>query len=280
MIGFRDIIDFVKNPKNTRMIIFGAFILLIILLLGQRNSNKELKRQIEREKLETQRAKNNHEASLDTIRSYRVGERTWRAEKLGYELTIKELKEDYLHLLGQFNLEKNKPPKVVIKTEYLIRDSIVGVPVLLTTDDMGNKSMNFNDSAHYDKSNFRILDGRIPYEISYNEKDSNYTILPGDASINLNIGMNLNLGLFKDKETKKITIKADTDYPGVSFTKLNGANIIDEHKDIARDLRKSWGVGVNFGYGVMMDPSSGGINTGPYIGVGLNYSPKFLQFGK
>ena len=90
--------------------------------------------------------------------------------------------------------------------------------------------------------------------------------------------MNLNLGLFQDQETKKVMIKADSDYPGIKFTSIEGASILDnpENKKALRSLRKSFGLGVNIGYGVSFNGNS--IQPGPYIGLGLSYQPKFLQW--
>ena len=92
--------------------------------------------------------------------------------------------------------------------------------------------------------------------------------------------MNLNLGLFRDKKTKQISIMADTDYPGITFTRLDGALIMDdpESRKVLRQARKQWGIGFNFGYGLMYDVKNSKIVNGPYFGVGLNYTPKFLQW--
>lgn len=276
------ILNFLNNPKNTRLLIFGLFLVLILILLGQCNKNKYLKSEIEKEKKETQRIKNNYEASKDTIKTYKIDENTWRSEKLGYELKLEELNGEYSHLLGKFKIEKNKPPKVIVKTEYIIQEKIVGVPVLVKIDESGNEYLAFYDSVFHNKSNFRILSGKIPYYISFDDKDSSYNMAPGNGDFNLEIGMNLNLGVFQDKNTRKIFIKVDTDYPGISFTTIEGASIIDDpkNKDIIRGLRKPWGIGFSVGYGAMINPSSGIMTTGPYFGIGINYTPKFLQFGK
>lgn len=45
-----------------------------------------------------------------------------------------------------------------------------------------------------------------------------------------------------------------------------------------RGARKPFGIGVGVGYGMSL--ATDGYQAGPIIGVGLYYSPKFLQFGK
>ena len=70
----------------------------------------------------------------------------------------------------------------------------------------------------------------------------------------------------------------DTDYPGVTFTKLEGASILDDpkNKPALRQLRKNWSLGIQAGYGMTLNGNN--INGAPYLGIGLSYSPKFLQW--
>jgi hypothetical protein len=282
MTTLNKVFNFIKDPKNTRMIILGAFIILLLLFLRQCNATKAAKAEAELQKQETQRIANNYEAAMDTIRQGKLDKDTWRAEKSGYELTLDELKGKYADLLGDFKVEKNKPPKVVIKTVYEIREVIREVPVFIEVDAFGNTSLVFNDSTRHNANNYRYLSGKIPYKIVMDPIDSTYKVVPGLGAFDLTLGMNLNLGLFQDKKTRKISIVADTDYPGVTFTTLEGASIMDDpkNKKILRSMRKTWGLGVNLGYGVLVNTSSGSISTGPYLGLGLSYNPKFLQWGK
>lgn len=277
-----NILKFITDPKNTRMILLGGIVILILLQARQCNQTKYWKQQIEIQKQETKRIANNYEAAMDTIKTYKVDGDTWRSEKLGYELTLEELKGKYSTLLGDFKIEKNKPPKTIVRTEFLIKDSIHNVPILVEIDSLGRRFMAFSDSVHHDSANYRFLNGRIPYEITFDPIDSVYKLKPSYGQFDLTIGMNLNLGIFQDKKTRKIMIKADTDYPGVKFTMLEGASIMDNpaNRKTLRTMRKTWGVGINLGYGFLVNPSSGIINTGPYFGLGVSYSPKFLQWGR
>ena len=277
MVTFKKIITFLTNPKNTRMLIFAGIVILILLFLRQCGKTNDAKLETEQAKQEIVRVKNNLIASKDTLRQYQFDNNTIRAEKLGYELTIAELSTEYSELLGDFEVIKNKPLKTIIKTVYEIRERIINVPVyVITGDNLYNRYLVFSDSVNYDslRINYRYLTGTIPF--NYNYLDS--TIIPGFATFDLNIGMNLNVALFKDKKTKQVSIKADTDYPGITFTRLDGALIMDdpESRKVIRQMRKQWGLGLNVGYGAMYNNAN--IIRGPYIGVGLNYTPKFLQW--
>ena len=81
---------------------------------------------------------------------------------------------------------------------------------------------------------------------------------------------------------QKRAMMADTDYPGITFTNIEGASIMDEpaNKKLLRQMRKPWGLGLNIGYGAIVDVKNGSVATGPYVGFGISYSPKFLQWGK
>jgi len=280
----KNIGKFITDPKNTRMIMLGVIVIILLLFLNQCNRTQHFKNQVELEKQETQRITNNYEAAMDTIEQGQLDDNTWRAEKLGYELTLDELEGKYADLLGDFKVEKNKPPKVVINTIYEIKEVLTEVPVFVEVDSFGNTSLAFSDSTYHDSlmTNYRFLSGRIPYKIVFDQVDSTYKVVPDVGAFDLTLGMNLNLGLFKDKNTRKISIMADTDYPGVTFTSIEGASIMDDpaNKKILRQMRKPWGLGLNLGYGAVVDVKNGKVSTGPYFGIGLSYSPKFLQWGK
>jgi hypothetical protein len=278
---FKNMLKFIIDPKNTRMIFLGVGIIFLLLFLNQCNRTAHFKNQVELEKQESKRIINNYEAALDAIQQGKIDKDTWRAEKAGYEISIEELEGKYANLLGDFKIEKNKPPKTIINTEFVIKEVTNNVPVLVEVDSLGNRRLAFIDSTYHDSINYRILDGKIPYELVFDPVDSVYRLIPGNANFNIQLGMNLNLGLFQDKKTRKITIQADTDYPGVTFTTLEGASIMDDpkNKKILRNMRKPWGIGFNVGYGILVNTGTGTINTGPYVGFGLSYNPKFLQWG-
>jgi len=280
----KNIGKFITDPKNTRMIMLGVIVIILLLFLQQCNRTQHFKDQVELEKQETKRVSNNYEAALDTIEQGKLDDNTWRAEKSGYELTLDELENKYADLLGDFEVEKNRPPKVVIKTKYVINEVVNNVPVYVEVDSLGNMSMAFSDSAYHDSlmTNYRYLSGNIPYKIIFDPSDSLYKAVPDFGTFNLTLGMNLNLGLFQDKKTRKISIMADTDYPGVTFTNIEGASIMDDpaNKKVLRQMRKPWGLGINIGYGAIVNAKNGIISTGPYFGIGLSYTPKFLQWGR
>jgi len=264
---FKNVLKFITDTKNTRMLLLAGIVILILLLLRQCGKTSNAKLELEKSISEIVRVNNNIDAYNDSIKSYKLDDNTWRSERLGYEISMEELKTKYSTLLGDFKVEKNKPPKVLIKTEYQIKEVIRDINVYVEIDSLGENRLTFIDSVKYDTINYRNISGNIPYTLVYNVTDSMYHLEPRKANIELEIGMNLNLGLFKDKDTKKINIIADTDYPGVKFISLEGASIMDDpkNKKILRQLRKNWSLGLNVGYGLNVNPKHGIINSGIYF---------------
>jgi len=274
IIALTNIIKFITDPKNTRMFLFAGIVLFAFLFLRQCDATEKAKEQVKIERQDKQRIQNNWDASLDTLKQFKLNAQTHRAQIRGYEITVDELNTKYKDLLAEFEIEKNRPPKVIIKTEYVIKEVIKEVPIYVTIDSTGS-SLEFEDSVSYNENNWRKFKGKIPFKIDTLGEEPK--VIPGNGDFSVKFGMNLNLGLFKDSETKQIMIKADSDYPGIDFTSITGANILEnsENKKAVRALRKRFGIGVSIGYGFSIN---GAIAPSPYIGIGLNYQPKFLQW--
>jgi len=103
------------------------------------------------------------------------------------------------------------------------------------------------------------------------------------ATINFKQGMEVYAGLYTDKKTGKTMINVKSLYPGLTFTNIVGADIMQDpiSRKAARDFRREFGFGINLGYGMFFNNAPGGyvIETGPTIAIGLNWTPRFLQFG-
>jgi len=57
---FTNILKFITDPKNTRMIMLGVVVFLILLLLRQCNATDAAKQEVELQKQETVRISNNY----------------------------------------------------------------------------------------------------------------------------------------------------------------------------------------------------------------------------
>ena len=274
MLIIKNILSWIFDAKNRSLIVAVAFIVLLFFLFSTCNRANSLQLKIEKNKQEAQRATNNYEASLDTVKMYRDKEGNLIGQIQGYELTVGELNGKYANLLGNYEDLKNKPPITITKIVTVIKDSILNVNVNSSGDSTGGE-LTFKDSTFFAEGNWRNLSGTIPYTLN---RDSDNPLVPGKGSFEIGQSLSLSTYLTKDKESGKIMINVETPYPGVTFSSIKGASILDDEKNkkMWKEARKTWGLGVNVGYGFSLAATK----PSPYFGVGLSYSPKWLQWGK
>jgi len=120
--------------------------------------------------------------------------------------------------------------------------------------------------------------------ISSNDLFTFAQLTPGKANVKIKMGMSLGTALYKDPETGEIKIQVKTPYPGITFQDIRGAEImstIKSNKKVARSFRKEFGIGLNLGLGMypVADNDQFKVKFGPVISVGINYTPRWLQFG-
>ena len=106
----------------------------------------------------------------------------------------------------------------------------------------------------------------------------------GLADARLKLSLNLGTALYKDPETQEIKIQVKSNYPGLIFQDVRGAEImttLKSDKKLARSFRKEWGIGFQLGVGVYPAAVNDQfkLKVSPFIGVGINYTPRWLQFG-
>jgi hypothetical protein len=248
--------DFITDPKNTRLLLFAGIAILIILLLRQCEATKEAKNEITR-------IENNYLAEKDTIRNYKDKWGNSVADVRALTLTLDEARKE-------LEFEKSKPPVTVIKWKTKIEERIVNVPVVVKDTVLGefNSIATVSSTANWGKSS-RSINVGLPYKA---EGDS---LKFGNATIDLKQNIWLTASIVRDKKTKEVFVNLATDYPGTTFNEAKGI-VIDTKSsgmlDIKYSSRKTVGIGLHLGYGIGVSGFS------PYVGIGLNYTPKFLQW--
>tara|TARA_R110002072_G_scaffold163884_5_gene316808 strand:+ start:6231 stop:7001 length:771 start_codon:yes stop_codon:yes gene_type:complete len=256
MIFLKNIIAIITDPKNTRMFLLGGIVVLCFLLFRQCE-------QTDIAKSEATKISNNWKASLDTIENYVDKNGNAAAEIRALNLTLEEIEDE-------LEFEKDKPPLTIIKTETVIKEVIVEVPVNVIDTILGNfnSALTVSDSATWGKS-FRGVGVFVPYEINGD------LINFGNATIDLKQNIFLSASLTRDNKTKELFVNLLTDYPGTTFNSAEGI-LIDQRSSAFKSLqyenRKTLGLGLQLGVGF------NGNGVAPYVGIGLNYTPKFLQW--
>jgi hypothetical protein len=252
----KNILSFLFNPKNGRLLTMIVLVVLALLLFRQCEQTRKAE-------WETTRISNNLKASQDTIRNYVDKNGNSAAEIRALTLTLDEAKE-------MVEFEKNRPPVTVIKYETKIVEKLVEIPVASIDTVIGN----FNSAAVIaSEASWGKSSRKIKTTVPYSFTDGKATF--GDATIDLEQNIFLTASILRDKKTKEVFVNLSTDYPGTKFNSAQGI-MIDQtssgFRDLQRQSRKSLGLGLQLGMGF----TGNGIS--PYVGIGLNYTPKFLQW--
>ncbi|BCV01445.1 MAG: hypothetical protein CM15mV42_1240 [uncultured marine virus] len=241
---------------NIKLVMLAAIVILIMLLLRQCDSTKKAKGEITR-------IVNNNLALTDTLEHYIDENGLLNGEVRGLNLKVSELADSV-------KIEKNKPPVTIVEYVTEVRDSIVFKPIIDTVviepDGTYNHTVKYIDSISYGKSR-RFVNFNMPVFT----KDS--LLYTGTANLSLRQNIWLEASILQDIKSKEVFVNLKTDYPGVSFNNATGILVErnEEFKVFARQQRKQFGLGLQLGIGF-----SDQIR--PYVGVGIHYSPRFLQW--
>lgn len=236
--------------------------------------------------MEAKREHNNYLAQMDSVRTIKSQNGQLIQEKSAFQLKVDELNEDQKKLIKRLELSKNgrgTTPKSVIQVVGTFKDSSIKANSKVTKDPNGNESIVFLYEPTLPGKNKLKISGKTPYEIklSKNPKDTNSylaNVIPDTTQISIEQSIDIVTALYQDPKTKRLMTRVTTDYPNLTFGEINSFEIVDnpETRKALKSARKEFGLGFQVGYG--LTPASGVL--GPYIGIGIHYSPKFLQFGK
>ena len=265
---------------GNRFFLLSVIVVMIMLTLKQCG-------EADHAKAEALREHNNYLASLDSVRTIKNELGHIIQEKATYELKASELSKEQKDLIAQLDLKSNgrgNTPNSVINVVTEIRDS-VNVASTIVKDPNGDESINFVHNPQMTGNNKLKITGKTPYVINLQVDPSNPTkyvasIAPGLTSLLMEQNIDITTGIYRDPKTKRMMTRVSTTYPGLTFNDVNSFDITDspDTRKALKAARKEFGLGIQVGYG--LSGSNTGITPGFYIGAGIHYSPKFLQFGK
>jgi hypothetical protein len=272
------VVKFTKFLSN-KTVSVAAIVLLAMLLLQQYNA-------AENAKAEALREHNNLLASQDSVRVIRQDRDLAIFEKSSFQLKVSELSKEQKDLISQLELSKNgkgTTPKTVIEivTEY--KDSVRNIPSSINKDPNGEESITFLHNPELPGKNKLKISGKIPYELGINRDPSDSTkynakLNSGLVALDIEQSIDIVTGIYQDPKSKRIMTRVSTTYPGMSFSDINSFDITDnpETRKALKAARKEFGIGFTLGYGF----SPGAPRPSMIVGIGLHYTPRFLQFGK
>lgn len=268
------ILSKVTGLLNNKITPIVAVVIMAFLLFRQCGISRDAKREAERNM-------NNLLAQQDSVRNVESKLGNVLAEKSAFQLKYNELSEEQELLIKQLELAKNKKPGVVIETQVVYRDTTIIVPV---ENEIGidTSYLGFTYNPTLPGTNRLLVSGRLPYTMVDTVLDGQELTLINPGSVNMTVEQKIDLitGLYRDPKTDRLFVRASTSFPGISFNDIQALDMVDDPgtRKALRGARKPFGIGFNVGYGMSL--TTNGYQAGPVIGVGLYYSPKFLQFGK
>jgi hypothetical protein len=265
---------------SSRFFMLVVIVILILLFLKQCGKTAHMEAEAKREH-------NNYLASLDSVRTIKSENGHLIQEKSAYELKASELsksQKELIHQLGLKSSGRGNTPNTVINVVTEIRDS-VRIASTIVKDPNGEESINFLHNPQMPGNNKLKITGKTPYTLSLYVDPSDSSkyltkIIPGLTLLNIEQNIDITTGIYRDPKTKRMMTRVTTTYPGLTFNDVNSFDITDnaDTRKALKAARKEFGFGVQLGYGI--SGSQAGLTPGFYIGLGVHYSPKFLQFGK
>ena len=257
-----------------KIVLFGSIIILIMLLLAQCNATKNAK-------IEAERNFNNLLAKQDSVRIISAKLGSVLVEKSVLELKYSELNKEQEKLVAQLELEKKKKPKIIIDTRIIYKDKYIYVPVKNEIKE-GSSFLSFTHDPLLLGTNKFIITGKLPYTFKGDTlSDGSYypVLTPGNVQLSVDQKIDLVTGIYRDPETNRLYVRAATSFPGITFNNIQAVDVIDgDDKKPINPEKRTFGIGLTLGYGIGILNKN--IVPGPMIGIGLHYTPKWLQWGK
>lgn len=275
MCVFRNVMNNIMSTyklyKNT--ILFGGIAILIFCLLQQCNSNQNLKREIVQVQKVSDRNLNNYKALQDTITLEKNRYDDLVSSIRSFEYDINTLTDKNKKLIIKYNKQLNinselENVNTLLSTTINVKDSIINASGAVTVVEDTIK-VNVADENNFDKYNWRRFDGQI----SLLRDSGSYSLFSSRFSIEQGIG--LSAAIINDNGYNRL--KISTPYEGITFTNIENINLVNDRLNKKYEKRAGWSIGVGFQYGLNLNNNQV-ISTGPSIGLGIYWSPKFLRF--
>ena len=266
---------------NSRAIYLIGIAVLVMLLLKQCNATADAKKEAERNF-------NNLLAERDSVRVLESKNGNMLVERAAFQLKYNELTEEQEELIDRLELSGKRKPSVVIQTEVVYKDTSIMVPVAATQEG-NNTYLKFTHNPTLPGTNKLLIAGQLPYTVDtdtiWDPSDKSKfkfvsTVIPGTAKLSMEQKIDLVTGLYTDPKTGRLFVRASTSFPGITFSEMQALDMVDDPatKKALKQARKPFGIGFSIGYGLTVGKD--GYIAGPSVGLGLTYSPKWLQFGK
>lgn len=262
--------------SNKSLVMFIAGGLFILLFLRQCNQISSLKQDVKYAQEDADRSLNNFKAAQDSVAILVNENGDQLAQIRSFELDLSQKDSDLEQMADKYkkalNLNKDlKGVNSLISAELALKDSLLAAATT-TKIDSTTSMVSFESFKDFGGGNTRTLTGstmiRInPSNLDLNAFDSQFTI---SQTLSL-------MAAIEQGTDGADRLKLSTSYPGLEIRDIENINLINTRLNRKLDKKAGWSIGVGVGYGINLNNNQV-ISTGPSIGLGLYWSPKFLRF--
>ena len=265
------IINKIIGNKNTLTFVLGA--LFVLMFLKQCDSISSLKQDVKYAKEDANISLNNLKASQDSISILRNdnGDQLAQIRSFKVDLSIKD--NDLVKMTKKYKaaLDLNEDLSDVnslISAELEIKDSLLA-DASVTQIDSTTAEVKYESFKDYGNGNSRNLFGKSTLKYDFGQ----FKVL--DSKFELTQTLSLMAAIENVDGADRL--KLSTTYPGLEIKDIENINLINTRLNRKNQKKGGWSIGFGVGYGINLNNDQV-ISTGPSIGIGLYYSPKFLRF--
>lgn len=179
-------------------------------------------------------------------------------------LEVKDLKKQYDNLYEEYQKLKKDKPLVITQTIIETKIDSIYIPTTIGED---GKTFMWEWHKDIDKSNFVHIEGETKMDSILNEAT---TLMKS-----LRVGSDLYVDFISNPDyptTLKVIARSNNPYVSILDTQ---GTIVDPMKHpafkaILKKNKKTWGVGIQAGFGLNYDINKKNIGVGPYVGIGIS----------
>lgn len=267
--------DKIKNILSNRTLVtFIAGALFVMLFLRQCNRTSELKRQVEIAQQDADRNLNNYLASKDSVSLLTNENGDLLASIRSYQFDLSNMDKEQSKLLNKYrkvlNLNKDlNKVNALLSADLEIKDSLLASSTVIQIDSTTSR-IEYDRFDDFGNGNTRRLTGSSLIKFD----NGRFNVL---GQSQFDIDQTLSLSAAIENVDGADRLKLSTSYPGLTISNIENINLINTKLNQKQQKKAGWSLGVGVGYGVNLNNNQV-ISTGPSIGIGLYWSPKFLRF--
>jgi len=262
-----------KILTNKSTLTFIAGVLFVLLFLKQCNQIESLKQDVNFANNDANRNLNNYLAAQDSVQVLVNSNGEKVVQIRSYEFDLSKLQDKQKELTNKYKkaLDLNDDLKEVnslISADLEIKDSLLAEASVVQIDST-SAEVTYESYKDYGNGNSRSLFGTSTVKYDFGQ----FKVL--DSKFELKQTLSLFAAIESVDGADKL--KLSTSYPGIEIKDIENINLINTRLNRKLEKKSGWSIGIGVGYGINLNNNQV-ISTGPSIGLGVYWSPKFLRF--